>query len=228
MGATMVKKAKKDIAYQILRNEILSGKIPGGSHITESSISKRLNVSRTPVREALQRLTQERLITALPRAGYIIADLSNEDIQDIFSARFEIEALVIKKAARHITDTELKMLKDNIETARQHILNGELEQVTLLDLEFHTIIYKAARSKAFYRICKNLGELTMKYRHGLNLDKNLWNEAIKNHETILAALASQDADKAFQAIMAHGDQAMEQLLDMMKRVRSESFFDDDL
>lgn len=221
-------KPLKEIAYQTLRNEILTGKIPGGTHITESGISKRLNVSRTPVREALQRLTQERLITALPRAGYIIEDLSNDDIQDIFSARFEIEALVIKRAARYITNTELELLKENVVQARQHIQKGDLEQVTLLDLEFHTIIYKAARSKTFYRICKNLGELTMKYRHGLNLEKDLWDEAIKNHETILSALKSGNPEKAFQATCAHGEQAMDQLHDILKRVRSESFFKDDI
>ncbi|MCK5163980.1 MAG: GntR family transcriptional regulator, partial [Desulfobacula sp.] len=84
----------KEKVYKTLRYDILTGKIPGGTRITESSIANRLNVSRTPVREALQRLTQEKLIISLPRAGYIIEDMSNDDIQDLFSARFDIEALV--------------------------------------------------------------------------------------------------------------------------------------
>jgi len=218
----------KDIAYQTLRRDILSGKIPGGSHITESSISKRLDVSRTPVREALQRLTQERLITALPRAGYIVEDMSNEDIQDIFSARFEIEAIVIRKAVQHITQEELKMLADNIRRARRYIQTGEHKKVTLLDLEFHAIIYRASRSKTYYRICKNLGDLTMKYRHGLNLERDLWDEAIKNHESILRTLASRDEERAIRAVIAHGEQAKTRLVDIMKKVRTESFLKDEL
>jgi DNA-binding GntR family transcriptional regulator len=213
----------KDIVYQTLRNDILSGKIPGGSHITESSISKQLDVSRTPVREALQRLTQERLITALPRAGYIIEDMSDEDIQDIFSARFEIEALVIKRAVKYITPDELKALADNIDQARAHISTGGHKKVTLLDLEFHDIIYRASRSKTFYRICKDLGDLTMKYRHGLNLEEDLWGAAIENHQTILQALGSGDEDKAVQAIISHGEQAKARLIDVMKKARSELF-----
>ena len=219
----MDSKPLKDIVYQKLRNDILNGNIPGGTHITESSISKQLDVSRTPVREALQRLTQERLITALPRAGYIIEDMSNEDAQDVFSARFEIEALVIKKAVHYITPDELKMLAENIEQARAHIKSGEHKKVTLLDLEFHDIIYRASRSKTFYRICKDLGDLTMKYRHGLNLEEDLWDAAIKNHETILQALLSGDEDKAAQAIISHGEQAKARLIDVMKKARSELF-----
>ncbi len=224
----MDKTPLKDIAYQSLRNEILSGKIPGGAHITESSIANRLNMSRTPVREALQRLTQEKLITALPRAGYIIEDMSNEDIQDIFSARFEIEALVIRKAVQFISGEELKMLETNIDNAKACIKTGELEKMTQLDLEFHSIIYQAARSKTFYRICRNLGDLTMKYRHGLNLVRDLWNEAIENHTTIYQALLSKDEEKAVEAINRHGEQAKLQLLDIMRKVRSEAFFKDEV
>ncbi len=221
-------KPLKEIAYETLRNDILSGKIPGGSHITESSISKRLKVSRTPVREALQRLTQERLITALPRAGYIVEDMSYEDIQDIFSARFEIETLVIKKAVQYITPDELKQLSENVKQARAYLKSGEHEQVTRLDLEFHGILYKASRSRTFYRICRNLGELTMKYRHGLNLAKDLWHEAIRNHETILAALKSGNEEMAVKAIAGHGEQARMQLLDIMKMVRSQAFLEEDV
>ena len=168
------------------------------------------------------------MITALPRAGYIIEDLSNEDIQDIFSARFDIEGLVVKRAAQYITPEELQMLRDNIDQAKAHIQSGELEKVTQLDLEFHGIIYRASRSKTLFRICKNLGELTMKYRHGLNLDRNLWDIAIENHETIYQALVSKDEAQAVKAIVAHGEQARAQLLAMMKKVRSESFLEDTL
>lgn len=223
----MGKKPLKDMVYQTLRKDILSGRIPGGTHITESSISKRLDVSRTPVREALQRLTQEKLIMALPRAGYIIQDMSNEDIQDIFSVRFDIESLVVKRAVRHITKEELKKLETNIEKAKNYIRSGELEKVTQQDLEFHSIIYRAARSKTFYRICKNLGELTMKYRHGLNLEKDLWDEAIENHTAIYQSLALRDEKKAAAAILTHGEQTKAQLLDIMKKVRSELFMNDE-
>lgn len=224
----MEKRPLKDKVYRTLRYDILTGKIAGGSHITETGIANHLNVSRTPVKEALQRLTQEKLITSLPRAGYIIETMSDEDIQDLFTARFEIEALAVKKAARLVTIDELKMLNDNIDKARACIKTGELQKLTDLDLEFHAILYKASRSKTFYRICRNLGDLTMKYRHGLNLVRDLWKEAIENHTSIYQALLAKDEEKAVQAITVHGEQAKAQLLDIMKKVRSDSFFQEEI
>lgn len=218
----------KEKVYKTLRYDILTGKISGGTRITESSIANRLDVSRTPVREALQRLTQEKLITSLPRAGYIIEDMSNDDIQDLFSARFDIEVLVTRKATQYITDAELKMMNENLEKAKACISANDLRKMTDLDIEFHSIIYRASRSKTFYRICRNLSDLTMKYRHGLNLRADIWNEAIKNHMAIYEALLAKDKDKAAKAVALHSEQVKSQLLDIMKKVRSDSFFRDEI
>jgi len=218
----------KEKVYKILRNDILRGKISGGTHITESSIANRLEVSRTPVREALQRLTQERLITSLPRAGYIIEDMSDDDIQDLFSARFDIEILVARKAACYITLPELEMMAENIERSKGFLKANDLRKITDLDLEFHSIIHRAARSKTFFRICKNLGDLTLKYRHGLNVMADVWNEAIDNHMMIYQALLSKDEGKTAKAIALHADQVKSQLMDILKKVRSDSFFQEEI
>lgn len=217
----------KEKVYKILRQDILTGKIPSGTRITESSIAHRVHVSRTPVREALQRLTQEKLITSLPRAGYMIEEMSHEDIQDLFSARFEIEALVARKAAQYITLEELRLIKENLEKAEACMDDKGLRQMTDLDIEFHSLIYRASRSKTLYRICKNLGDLTMKYRHGLNLRADMWHAAIENHRAIYEALVARDEDRAAQAVAFHADQVKVQLLDIMKKLRSDSFFQDE-
>ena len=218
----------KEKIYKTLRYDILTGKISGGTHITESSIAKRLEVSRTPVREALQRLTQEKLVTSLPKAGYIIEDMSNDDIQDLFSVRFDIETLVTCKATQYITDAELKMMDENIKKAKTCIDTNDLKKMTDLDIEFHSIIYRASRSKTFYRICRNLSDLTMKYRHGLNLRADIWNVAIENHMAIYEALLAKDKVKAAKAVSLHAAQVKSQLLDIMKKVRSDSFLQDEL
>ncbi len=218
----------KEKIYKTLRYDILTGKISGGTHITESSIAKRLEVSRTPVREALQRLTQEKLVTSLPKAGYIIEDMSNDDIQDLFSVRFDIETLVTCKATQYITDAELKMMDENIKKAKTCIDTNDLKKMTDLDIEFHSIIYRASRSKTFYRICRNLSDLTMKYRHGLNLRADIWNVAIENHMAIYEALLAKDKAKAAKAVSLHAAQVKSQLLDIMKKVRSDSFLQDEL
>jgi len=214
----------KEKGYKTLRKDILTGKIPGGTHTTESSIAKQLDVSRTPVREALQRLAQEKLIKPLPRAGYIIEDMSYDDIKDLFSARFDIESLVIGKAVQYITDSELETLKKSLVNQKKCISDNDFRTMTDLDVEFHSIIYKASRSKTFYRICKNLSDLTIKYRHGLNTGTDVWNESIQNHATIYEALFERDQKKAVTAISDHAKQVKSQLLGILKKVRSDSFY----
>lgn len=213
----------KDKVYKSVKYDILTRKIPGGKRVTESDLAKKLNVSRTPVREALLKLAQEKLITAIPRAGYIVEDMSDNDIQDLFSIRKEIELVAVRLAVQYITIDELKKLDDALEMAKACIKSADIDKMTELDIEFHTIIYRAARSKVLYMICKNLSDLTLKYRHGLFLVKNLWNESLQHHISIYQALISRDEAKAVKAVTLHAGQAKLHLADIMKKVRSDSF-----
>ena len=223
----MKKASLKLKVYRSLRLDIVSGKLPGGTRITENAVADSLNVSRTPVREALQKLSQERLLLAIPKAGYIVEDLSDNDIQDLFTIRMEIEQITIKKAIDHITVDELKNLDDNLEQTKVLIKSGEDFKVTELDIDFHTIIYKAARSKTLFRVCKNLSDLTIKYRHGLNLVPSLWNELLQQHINIYQALISKDKEKTSHAIALHAQHAKKHLINVMQKVRSDAFSQED-
>ena len=213
--------------YKSLRLDIVSGKLAGGTRITETAVADSLNVSRTPVREALQKLSQERLLISIPKAGYMVENLSDNEIQDLFTTRMEIEQIAIQKAIKYITAEELKNLDDNLEQTKASIKSGENFKITELDIEFHSIIYKAARNKSLFRVFKNLSDLTIKYRHGLNLVPNLWNELLQQHILIYQALISKDREKTAQAIALHARHAKSHLMDIMKKVRSDTFSRED-
>lgn len=213
--------------YTSLKQDIISGKFKAGTRLTENFIADSLNVSRTPVREALQKLTQEKLLTPIPKAGYLIEDLSDSDIQDLFESRMQIECIAFQKAVNHITLDELKTLDDNLEKTKAAIKSKDNFKVTELDIEFHEIIYKAARSQTLFRVCKNLSDLTVKYRHRLNLISSLPNESLKHHVTIYQAILAKDNMKISQALMLHSQQANLHLFDIMKKLRSDAFHQED-
>jgi len=213
--------------YKSLRLDIVSGKLPGGTRITETAVADSLNVSRTPVREALQKLSQERLLILIPKAGYMVEDLSDNEIQDLFTTRMEVEQIAIQKAIKYISVEELKILDDNLEQTKLSIKAGEDFKITELDIQFHSIIYKAARSKALYAVCKNLSDLTIKYRHGLNLVPTLWNELYQQHIRIYQTLISKDKEMAAQVIALHAQRAKSHLMDVMKKIRSDTFSQED-
>ena len=222
----MKKISLKTKVYQSLRLDIVSGKLANGTRITETQVADSLNVSRTPVREALQRLSQEKMLTAIPKAGYIVEDLSDNEIQDLFTTRMEIEKIAIQKAIENITHAELLQLKDNLEKTKTCIQAREDFKVTELDIEFHTIIYKAARSRSLSSVCKNLSDLTIRYRHGLNLVPNLWDELLQQHVKIYQALMSKNSKQTAKALTRHTQLEQQNLLNLMQKVRSDSFIDD--
>lgn len=209
--------------YKTIRFDIVSGKLPGGTRITETDVALNLKVSRTPVREALQKLAQEKLVIAIPKAGYLVEDLSDTDILDLFTARMEIEMIAFHKAIDFITAEELKILDDNLEETKAAIKSGEDFQITQLDLDFHATIYKASRSKYLFRVCSMLSDLTIRYRHGLNLQSGLAGEMLKHHLQIYRAVIAKDTDAVSQALVLHAGQAQQYIVENMKKLRSESF-----
>lgn len=213
----------KSKVYHSLRQDIVTGRLKGGTRLTEIAIATSLDVSRTPVREALQKLSQERLLINIPKAGYMVEDLSDDDIQDLFTTRMEIEQIVILKAVKFITVEELKSLDDNLEQTRIAVKSGDDFTLTEMDNAFHCILYAAARSRSLFRICKHLGDLTIKYRHSLNLSASIRKQLLHHHLDIYKALIAKDSTRAVRAVETHGTKAMEFLRETMKKIRSESF-----
>lgn len=207
--------------YKSLRLDIISGKLPGGSTITATATADALSVRRSAVEESLQRLSEEKLLISTSNAGYIVEDLSDNKIQDLFTTRMEIEQIVIQKAIEQITPEQLNSMADNIEQIKTAIASGDNFKLTELDLAFHTIIYKAAGSDSLFRVCKNLSDLTIKYRHGLNLAPNIWNELLLQHIKLYQAFLSKDRDNALKAMESYARHAKSHLVDTIKKVRSE-------
>ena len=113
--------------YQRLRRDILTGKIPGGTRLVESALAEEMLVSRTPAREALRKLTLEGLVRAVPRAGYLVEDLTDEDIQDLFDTRMDIEQIAARKALQNIGDGELQALEGPLSRGKDLFKRDRLE-----------------------------------------------------------------------------------------------------
>jgi len=209
--------------YQDLRLRIITGRIPGGTRLVESSIASKMHVSRTPVREALHKLTLEGLLYSIPRAGYIVEEMSDADIQDLFDTRTAIEQVAARWAVRKITPQELKQLETNLKHMDKEVRGGDTRKISDLDVEFHNIIYRASRSRNLYRICKNLSDYTLKYRMALIHLPEAAEQTRADHETIHKALASGDEKKIDYAVRDHLGHARKNIIELLERVRQESF-----
>ena len=210
--------------YQTLRNRIITGKIAGGSRLVESALAEEMKVSRTPVREALHRLAVEGFLYSIPRAGYIVEEMSDYDIVDLFTTRLEIELLAARMAFEKITAVELERMELNLKMTDEKVESGHTKGLTELDVAFHNIIYKATRSRTMVHICQSLSDHSLKYRISLIHIPEFARKTRDGHYEIFRAFVAKDFPRLEAAIRNHLQLAKEDILKMIERSRDEAFF----
>lgn len=209
--------------YQDLRKAIITGGIPGGTRLVESNLAAEMQVSRTPVREALHKLALEGLLYSIPRAGYIVEEMSEYDVEDLFEVRIKIEQMAARMALEKITPGEIEQLVQNLEKADRVLQKAELRQMAELDTEFHGIIYKAARSRTLYRICRTLSDHTLKYRIALIDQSQMGRKTRDGHYEIYAAILAGDVERVDRAVQSHLELAKKDISRLMRRTREDAF-----
>jgi DNA-binding GntR family transcriptional regulator len=214
--------------YKDLRTAIITGKIAGGTRLVESTLAADMQVSRTPVREALHKLALEGLLYSIPRAGYIVEEMSDHDIQDLFTTRTAIEQLAARWAMEKITEEELKRLSLNIKKTDEMLASGLTEKMADLDMAFHGIIYKATRSKTLYQICQTLSDHTLKYRIALRHLPEVAQKTRDGHYKIYEAILSKEPSQVDEAIQSHLQLAKKDIKDLLERKWHEDFISENL
>jgi DNA-binding GntR family transcriptional regulator len=209
--------------YKDLRTAILTGKIAGGTRLVESTLAADMQVSRTPIREALHKLALEGLLYSIPRAGYIVEEMSDYDIQDLFTTRMNIEQIAARLAMEKISEEELKQLALNIKKTDAVLESGLTEKMADLDMAFHGIIYKATRSKTLYQICQTLSDHTLKYRIALIHLPEIAQKTRDGHSKIYEAILSKEPSRVDEAIQSHLRLAKRDIKELLERKRHEDF-----
>ena len=209
--------------YKDLRTAILTGKIAGGTRLVESTLAADMQVSRTPIREALHKLALEGLLYSIPRAGYIVEEMSDYDIQDLFTTRMNIEQIAARLAMEKISEEELKQLALNIKKTDAVLESGLTEKMADLDMAFHGIIYKATRSKTLYQICQTLSDHTLKYRIALIHLPEIAQKTRDGHSKIYEAILSKEPSRVDEAIQSHLQLAKGDIKELLERKRHEDF-----
>ena len=199
---TQADKRKKgkaaDLVYKTLKDEILSGVIGPGEMLSESELARRFDVSRTPVREALNQLACDSIVVSLPQRGHLVRTISFSEVLEAFRLRELLEMEAVSEAAKNITDAEVAELRD--------IMLNENDSV-LMNYKFHTAIARISGSRL---LAEFVEELLM-----------LMQRLLINHPTLLDpgpelkiidALETRDPEAAKQAMREHLDESRDNLL----------------
>ena len=212
--------------YRDLRHGIITGTIQGGTRLVETALASEMNVSRTPVREALHKLALEGFLYSIPRAGYIVEETSEIDIKDLFATRMAIEQIVVKWAITKITDEEIQRLEMNLQKTDEVINTGKTESMMDLDAEFHQIIYRATRSKSLYKISQTLSDHTLRFRLACIHIPEIAGRAWQGHVKIFNAIKAKDVKMAEEGVKDHLNTVTVDVLDHLEKMRQDAFVGD--
>ena len=198
-----VQKPLKELVYLELKHKILTGEIASQTRLMEIDLSEKMNVSRTPIREAIKRLADDGLVKVEPRRGAYVANISIKDMLDVFEVREDMEGFVAKLASQRITDEqklELKAIAADYETATQ---KTDKEAIIELDEKFHNFIVECCNNETLSELINYVQELSLRFRYLYYDDDSLYDSTAEQHNRIVDAITSGNADEARKEADAH-------------------------
>lgn len=186
-----------------LRNMIFEGELAPGERVPERILCERFAISRTPLREALMVLAAEGLIDLSPHRGATVSKLSPESLEHLFPVMEALEGVAGELACRHMTDQDLEEIRSLHERMVAHYRSGDRVEYFQLNQRIHHKIVEAARNPILMDVYTGLSGRIRRARYLANLDGERWQQAIAEHEEILATLAARDGKRLSRLLADH-------------------------
>jgi DNA-binding GntR family transcriptional regulator len=194
-------------AYTLILEAIDAGVYKPGDRLVESELAERLGVSRTPVREALQRLETQSMLTRDGRS-LIVASLDHNQLAELYAVRSELEGLAARLAARHATPEEVRVLQSMV-TEDRALLGGDPRGLSRANKRFHRQIHLASHNRFLVQqldlVHRSMALMANTSFAAVGRDS----VALDEHAEIVAAITAGDGEAAYQALKSHISRAFE-------------------
>lgn len=191
-----------DQVYDRLENDIIQGTYPKGELITELKLVEQLGVSRTPIREALRRLEQERLIEDAGKGSRVVG-ITSEDVMDIMDIRHTLEGLAAYHATLNMTEDGLKELAHIVDLQDFYFDKWDVERLRRADDDFHETICLLSGRTVIKDTLLPLHRKTRRYRRIAMEDRERAQKTLKEHRKIYEAIVAGDASLAMELSSRH-------------------------
>lgn len=207
----------KDIAYSEVKKRIIEGTLKPGEPIVEEKLSNELGISRTPLREALQRLEFDTLVVRQVNGRLKVAPVSVKEVNEIFHVRSRLEGIAVLEATENATEEDLQKLSSIILSIKEP--HGELtiDDIFYYGGQFHTYIYTMSQNATVSHILHQLNDHIHRYRRLIpvtNVERLL--KTGDEHQHILDLMIKKDKLGAEQAMMEHILMSLEQIIESLQ------------
>ncbi len=197
-----------DEAVQRIRDLVTTGALAPGSRIREVALAQDLGMSRTPVRDGLRRLESEGLIREIPHQGYIVVEVSAEELRDIYRVRAVLEGLAAEQAATRLGRVDLARLEDLIEAMALESESADPAQLAELNQQFHRAIAEASGNAFLISLLADVDAVSQRFRRaavGLSSRRTV---AQTEHQQLFDALRARDGERARLIAGEHASRAL--------------------
>jgi DNA-binding GntR family transcriptional regulator len=197
------KRLLREHVYVSIKSAIIGGEFEPGRRLIEEKLADDMKTSRTPVREAIQKLEKEGLIYRLPRGGFAVKGVTEEEVEEVFGLRGILEGYAGFLATARMDDAELKSLEDIIALEETCLQDMNVEEFIRLDGEFHDVVYKAAKNNRLYNLLHDLRDYIYRYRVIIMRYQRKPQLAVQDHKEMVASIRSRNAKQVEKLVRKH-------------------------
>lgn len=202
----------RDVVFNTLRQEILTGKLKPGERLMEIHLANRLGVSRTPIREAIRMLELEGLVIMVPRRGAEVAQITWKNLKDVLEVRRALDVLAIELACERMTAEEMDELYKACEEFKHATLTQDTRKIAEADVKLHDIIVAATRNNRLIQLVNNLAEQMYRYRFEYLKDSSQHDMLVQEHKDMYQSILKKDRISAARAVKKHIDNQEEAII----------------
>lgn len=205
MSELIVKRTTlKQQVYDYLKDSILLGEFNPGERLIEEKIAETLNVSRSPIREAVRMLEKDGLLNVHQTGGVTVVNPTIEDYRSLYEVRVEMESLAAYFAAERCDDSEIALMETSIQEMAHEISIQNLKGLLRVNFNFHEIIVRASRNPFLISMTLQLRGINSFYRRAIvEGDPRNMENALRDHEEIFFAIRKRDPDFARECMRKH-------------------------
>ncbi len=205
-----------------LRQMLVENRIAPGAKLNERELSEILNVSRTPLREAIKMLAAEGLVELLPNRGAIAVELTEADVRNTFEVMAGLEAQSGELAALRITDDELQEIKAMHYEMLAAYTRQDLPAYYRLNAAIHNAVNLAAKNPVLTATYQQVNARLQALRFRSNQDGEKWKAAVKEHEQMISALQARDPAAMRAVLMSHLNNKRDVVIEQLRAATSQS------
>ncbi len=205
--------------YEYIKDSIITGRLLPGQRLSDLELAEQLKVSRSPIREAIQRLAHEGLLKVVPHKGAFVVQIAPLQVEELFDVRERLETLACRLACERASAAAIAPVRRMLDEAARKVQEGVLTEYPQSDVDFHAAVVRWSGNRELQDFLEMVHRkiLLVRYRSGSSVHRA--KEAIEEHMAIADAIGARDVERAEVAMRDHVRKARANILRLLSETR---------